>query len=159
MTSLRRLLGVSALAAISALPSLSFAQAPNSDATYQALRHVALSSEAVAVKDFVLKRDAGTFTFKSGSFCFTAPVNGKVTGAVFVGEGSFRLDPPIDVEKSALSMLTRSIEPMKEDIGQLALRFSDSTYDDVKKAASGQPGGCQAGLLNDINDVYRRKFH
>src|SRR5205823_14572919 len=102
MASLRRILGISALAAVS---SLSVAQAPNSDPTYQALRHVALSSEAVAVKDFVLKRDAGTFTFKSGSFCFTAPVNGKVTGAVFVGEGSFRLDPPLDVERSALSML------------------------------------------------------
>ena len=112
MTSLRRMLGISALASVFALSSLGFAQAPNSDSTYQALRHVALGGEVVAVKDFVLKRDAGTFTFKSGSFCFTAPVNGKVTGAVFVGEGSFRLDPPIDVERSALSMLTRSIEPM-----------------------------------------------
>ena len=110
MASLRRILGISALAAVSFLASLSFAQA-NSDPTYQALRHAALSGEAIAVKDFVLKRDAITFTLKTGSFCFTAPVNGNVTGAVFVGEGSFRLDPPIDVERSALSMLTRSLEP------------------------------------------------
>ncbi len=70
------------------------APAPNSDPTYQALRTLTLGSEAVTVTNFELKRDAGTFHLHSGTVCFVAPVNGKVTGAVFVGEGNFVLDPP-----------------------------------------------------------------
>ena len=62
---------------------------PNSDPTYQALRNVGLSGEAVSVTNFDLKRDAGTFRLHSGTFCFVAPVNGKVTGAVFSGDGVF----------------------------------------------------------------------
>src|SRR5271169_5954374 len=57
---------------------------PNSDPTYQALRNLTLSGEAVSVNNFDLKRDAGTFHLRLGTFCFTAPVQGKVTGAVFV---------------------------------------------------------------------------
>ena len=63
----------------------------NSDPTYQQLRNVGLSGEVSAANNLVLKRDAGAFTFRSGSFYFLAPVNGKVTGAVFLGDGSFSL--------------------------------------------------------------------
>ncbi len=41
----------------------------NSDPTYQALRNLTLSNEAVIVKDFVLKRDAGTFHTFTGHNC------------------------------------------------------------------------------------------
>ena len=74
------------------------APAPNSDPTYQALRNLTLSGESVSVNNLELKRDAGTFHLRSGSICFVAPVAGKVTGAVFVGDGNFVLDPP-DSEK------------------------------------------------------------
>lgn len=64
-----------------ALFSAALAQEPqraNADATYQQLRHVALSGESVSVNKFVLKREGATFTFKSGTFYLLAPVNGKV---------------------------------------------------------------------------------
>jgi hypothetical protein len=70
------------------------APAPNSDPAYQALRNLTLSGESVSVSNLELKRDAGTFHLRSGTVCFVAPVNGKVTGAVFVGNGNFVLDPP-----------------------------------------------------------------
>ena len=54
--------------------------APNSDAIYQHFRNLVLSSEAVAVKDFTLRRDAATFHLRSGTVCFVTPVQGKVTG-------------------------------------------------------------------------------
>jgi len=44
------------------------------------------TGEILAVKDVVLKRDAGTFTM-TGTITFLAPVRGKVTGAVFFGHG------------------------------------------------------------------------
>src|SRR5262249_28581028 len=68
--------------------------APNSDATYQQLRTVAVGTEAITVNNLVFKRDAGTFTLRSGKVCFLSPVGGKVTGAVFEGDGSFTLAPP-----------------------------------------------------------------
>jgi hypothetical protein len=67
---------------------------PNSDPNYVALRNITLGSEAVSVTNFDLKRDAGVFRLNSGTVCFVPPVNGKVTGAVFVGDGSFLLNPP-----------------------------------------------------------------
>src|ERR1041385_8477108 len=120
---------------------------PNSDPTYQQLRNIGLGSEAVSVKDFELKRDAATFHLHSGTVCFVTQVNGKVTGAVFVGDGNMVLDPPIPIERSSLKLLTKGDE-FVEQYEHLVLRFTDSTYDEIKKA--GTPGGsCDAGLLHD----------
>jgi hypothetical protein len=74
-------------------PAQSVAPGPNSDPTYQALRNLTLSSEAVSVNNFELTRDAGKFRLLSGTICFTPPVQGKVTGAVFMGDGNQRLIP------------------------------------------------------------------
>jgi len=126
---------------------------PNSDTTYQQLRNISLGSEAVTVKDFDLKRDAATFHLHSGTVCFVAPVNSKVTGAVFVGEGTLILDPPIPSEKSSLKLLTKSDE-FVEQYEHLVLRFTDSTYEEIRKA--GTPGGsCDAGLLHDSQNAMR----
>jgi hypothetical protein len=51
------------------------------------LHKIGLGSESVVVNNFELKRDAATFHFHRGTICFVAAVNGKVTGAVFVGDG------------------------------------------------------------------------
>lgn len=126
--------------------------APNSDPTYQQLRNVGLGSEAVAVKDFTLKRDAATFLLHSGTVCFVSPVQGKVTGAVFAGEGNMTLEPPLPVEKSTLKLLTRE-NAFNEEFQRLALRFTDGTYDEIKKAGAAANGGCDAGPLRDSQDA------
>src|SRR5574341_580892 len=134
----------------------------NSDPTYQQLRNVGLSGEVSTVNNLVLKRDAGTFTFHSGSFQFLAPVNGKVTGAVFIGNGSFTLTPPLEMEKKTLSLLTK--EPgITEGFGGAVLRFTDGTYEEIKKAAgvSAGAGGLagDSGPLNEIQTALRKKLH
>ncbi|MFZ0287131.1 MAG: hypothetical protein WAL32_18030, partial [Terriglobales bacterium] len=108
-------------------------QAPNSDPAYQQLRNIGLGSEAVSVKDFTLKRDAATFHLHSGNVCFVTTVGGKVTGAVFVGDGNMVLDPPLAIERSTLKLLTKENE-FSEKFSQLVMRFTDSTYDEIKKA-------------------------
>jgi hypothetical protein len=130
--------------------------APNSDPTYQALRNLTLGGEAVSVSNFELKREAGTFHLRSGTVCFVAPVNGKVTGAVFAGDGNFVLDPP-DSEKAMLKLLTKENE-FSENFSQLVLRFTDSTYDEIKKAGGAGTGGCDAGPLKDSQHVMRHKL-
>ena len=130
--------------------------APNSDPTYQALRNLTLSGESVSVNNLDLKRDAGTFHLRSGSICFVAPVAGKVTGAVFVGDGNFVLDPP-DSEKKMLKLLTKENE-FSENFSQMVLRFTDSTYDDLKKGGSAGASNCDAGPLRDSQHTTRHKL-
>ena len=158
MTS-RIFLAVTALLALT-LPlfaSDTSAVAPNSDPAYQQLRNLTLSGEAVSVTNFKLKRDAGTLNFYSGTVCFVTPVQGKVTGAVFVGDGTFVLDPPLESERQSLKLLTKENE-FSEKFSQAVLRFTDSTYDDIKKGGSPASGGCDAGLLKDSQNTTRHKL-
>ena len=133
------------------------APAPNSDPTYQQLRNLTLGGEAVSVSNFDLKRDAGTFHLRSGTVCFVTPVQSKVTGAVFTGDGNFVFDPPLESERKSLKLLTKE-DQFSENFSQAVLRFTDSTYDDIKKGGSPASGGCDVGLLKDSQNTTRHKF-
>jgi hypothetical protein len=130
----------------------------NSDGTYVALRNLGLGSEAVSVSNFDLKRDAGTFRLKSGTVCFASAVNGKVTGAVFTGDGIFLLVPPTDTERKSLKYLTKEDE-FNEKFERLVIRFTDATYEELKKAGTPATGGCDAGLWKDSQSASRHKLH
>jgi hypothetical protein len=147
------------LIAIAATSSLAqnAAPAPNSDPNYQALRGLGLSGEAITVNNLELKRDAGTFHLHSGTICFVAPVNGKVTGAVFIGDGNLVLDPSDASERNSLKLLTKENE-FSETFSQMVLRFTDATYDEIKKAGSPGAGGCEAGPLKDSQHTTRHKL-
>jgi hypothetical protein len=108
----------------------------NANATYQQLRGLLPGGEVITVKDLELKRDAATFTFASGSFAFYGQVNGKVTGAVFKGQGHLHITPPSAEERHNLSILNHT-EEFDEDFDQVVLRFTDSTADELHKASTG----------------------
>jgi len=131
--------------------------APNSDPIYQQLRNLTLSGEAMSVANFELKRDVGTFHLHSGTVCFVTPVQGKITGAVFSGEGHFVLDPPLQSERNSLKLLTKENE-FSESFSQAVFRFTDSTYDDFKKASRAATAGCDPSLLRDSQNTTRHKF-
>ncbi|MGO9086884.1 MAG: M1 family metallopeptidase [Candidatus Sulfotelmatobacter sp.] len=150
-----------ALAVSAFLSGITYAQnaapAAGSDPSYQALRSLTLSGEAVSVTNFELKRDAGTFHLHSGTVCFAAPVNGKVTAAVFSGDGNFVLTPPTDTEKKSLKLLTKENE-FSENFSQMVLRFTDSTYEEIKKGGTAGASGCDAGPLKDSQHTTRHKL-
>jgi peptidase M1-like protein len=155
------ILALTLLAVVAVFSGLATAQnaasGPNSDPTYQALRTLTFSGEAITVSNFDLKRDAGTFHLRSGTICFVAAVNGVVTGAVFAGDGSFVLDPPSDAERKSLKLLTKEDE-FSEKFERMVLRFTDSTYDDLKRGGGQTSGGCDAGLLKDTQGTTRHKL-
>lgn len=128
--------------------------APNSDPVYQQIRNVALGGETVAVNNLILKRDAGTFRLNSGTVCFVTPVQGKVIGAVFVGDGNLVLNPPVQSESRMLSLLTRENE-FSEKFSQLVLWFTDATYDEIKKSGTAGSANCDSGLLQDSKNALR----
>jgi hypothetical protein len=130
---------------------------PNSDPTYQQLRNIGVGSEAVSVKDFTLKRDAAIFHLHSGNVCFLSAVRGKVTGAVFVGDGNMVLDPPLGIEHSTLRLLTKENE-FSEKFGQLVMRFTDDTYEEIKKAGGVATAACDADLLRSSQNALRHNL-
>lgn len=110
--------------------------AANANAYYDQLRTLLPGGDAIAVNNLVLKRDAATFTFQSGSIAFYGEVNGKVTGAVFKGEGHFHLTPPTAEERHNLAILAHG-EEFDEDFDQVVLRFTDGTAAELRKGSRG----------------------
>jgi len=113
------------------------AQRPaNSNSYYQQLRGLLPGGEVIAVNNLELKRDAATFTFHRGEIAFYGQVNGRLTGAVFKGEGHFHLTPPTAAERHNLSIANRS-EEFDEDFDQVVMRFTDDTAAELHKASTG----------------------
>jgi carboxypeptidase family protein/peptidase M1-like protein len=140
----------------------------NTDPVYQSLRQLGHGDQDFAgpyavVNNLHLKRDAGNFTLKSGELYFITPVEGRVTAAVFIGDGEFSLTPPTDVEKHSLSIFTGE-GAITEQFSRLVLRFTDKTFDEVKSSPNATmktagPAASQArGLYRDNQDLVRKRL-
>jgi hypothetical protein len=129
---------------------------PNADPIYQQVRKPSIG-EAYSVNNVMFKKDAGTFTLSSGTICFVQPINGKVTGAVFSGSGSFSMTPPTPEEKRSISYLTHQPR-IDEEFNDLTLRFGDGTYDELKNAPgmTKANGGCSTGLLDEAYNAQKK---
>ncbi|HSW38274.1 MAG TPA: M1 family aminopeptidase [Acidobacteriota bacterium] len=101
-------------------------------AMYDALKKFELRDMA-SVTNLVLKRDRAEMSF-TGDFYFASPVNGRVTGAVFIGNGTFRATaPPLNYEKENLVRFVGT-DTVETDFRVAVLRFSDDTFDLIGKA-------------------------
>src|SRR5215831_2078160 len=128
----------------------------NNYPTYLELKNSTLS-EAVEVSNLTLTRDAGKLRLSSGTVCFLAPVAGKVTGAVFVGEGTLTLEPPLPTERASLKLLTKSAE-FVENFQHVVLRFTDDTYQEIKKSSTPSTHACDGSLLQDNLQTVRKRL-
>jgi hypothetical protein len=132
----------------------------NNDPVYVQLRQKSSSPDAfsgsvASVNNLVLKRDAATFTLKSGEIYFMSPVEGRTVGAVFIGDGEMSLTPPTDIEKRSLAIFTDG-PSLSEQFTQLVLRFTDKTFEEIKQSPNAKvsTGGAQAARARDL---YREK--
>ncbi len=126
----------------------------STDPIYAQLRAVRLDARGYSVKDFQLRRDQAVITFKEGVFYFLPAIEGRVTGGVFVGAGEFQLTPLLDIERKHLSILTGS-GTMTEQFSRMALRFTDSTYDEVMAVATQTATSNVEAAQNVLSD-YRK---
>jgi hypothetical protein len=133
---------------------------PNSNALYQQLRTLLPGGEVINVSNLELKRDAATFTFQSGSFAFYGYVNGKDTGAVFIGSGHIHITPPTKEERRNLAIFTHT-EEFDEDFDRLILRFSDQTAAELRKAATGKSEASNSFIQDaeEFHTFQRQKLH
>jgi hypothetical protein len=94
----------------------------NSDPVYRQLRDVGLG-ETFRLDNFTLTYDVGTFHFQKGTLTFLKPVEGVVTGAVFIGDGHFNLKPatPLDAHEISRRIGTEEVD---EDFTEVVFRFT-----------------------------------
>ena len=100
-------------------------QYANSDPAYRSLRAMALG-DSFAIEGFTLKRDVATFEFRRGTLTFFSPVNGRVTGAIFQGDGHFLLKPATPLERASIQRYTKQ-DQVDEDFDEVVFRFTDNT--------------------------------
>jgi hypothetical protein len=93
---------------------------------YEQVKAFTLTGGAIAAKSLTLTHDRAKMTF-DGTFYFTAPLNGRVTGAVFIGDGKFTAEiPPGEFEKDNVKRLL-GVDIIESDFKTAVLRFSDDT--------------------------------
>jgi len=155
-----RVLSVSlALLLVTCGAALDAQRAGNGNPIYQQLRGLGPGGETIPVENLELRRDAATFTFSRGSFALYTEVNGKVTGAVFKGEGHFHLKPPTAEEQHNLAIVSHK-EEFDEDFSKVVLRFTDATAAELRKASTGKsaPDESFAGEARDVHNFQRLKL-
>ena len=115
----------------------------NSDPNYVALRN-ANPGASFRVANLTLKRDNATFIFTAGQFSFLPPVLGRVVAGVFTGEGTFRLEPAISLERSYLRQVSGE-QTVDESFRSVVFWFTDYTFDEIKRQAQATDEASQAG--------------
>jgi hypothetical protein len=121
---------------IQAPTTMETAKAPNGNAVYQALRARSASGPSFRVKGLTVKRDAAEFHLNDGTVTLYSEVNGRVTGAVFQGQGVLHVEPPSAMERHQLK-LTMKNEVLNEPFTTAVLAFTDGTAEELKKASAG----------------------
>ena len=94
----------------------------NSDPVYRNLRGLGLGATFHFDK-VTIPLDAATFEFQQGTLTFLSPVNGVVTGAVFIGQGNFKLKALTSLNRQELKRRTGSSE-FEEDFTEIVFRFT-----------------------------------
>ena len=89
-------------------------------------------AQVYSVRDITLDRDVFSITLNRGTIAFTEAIDGKVTGAVFLGSGDILAIPPDSVEKRQLFRFTKSAL-LSDHFETAVFRFTDSSHDDIVK--------------------------
>jgi hypothetical protein len=94
----------------------------NSDPVYRQLRNLGLG-DSFQIDDFTLISDVATFHFEKGTLTFLSPVDGAVTGAIYIGDGHFNLKPatPLDVRELSRRIGSDNVD---EDFTEVVFRFT-----------------------------------
>jgi Peptidase family M1 domain/Carboxypeptidase regulatory-like domain len=104
----------------------------NDDPVYKQLRNIGLG-QTFRLDDFTVQMDAATFHFQKGTLTLLNPVNGVVTGAIYIGEGHLNLKPITSFDAVELKRRSGTSE-VDEDFSAVVFRF---TGGEIKKFASG----------------------
>jgi hypothetical protein len=94
----------------------------NSDPVYRKLRDIGLG-QTFRFDNYTVRLDSATFQFQKGTLTILNPVNGIVTGAIYVGEGHFNLKPLTILDGLELKRRSGAAEA-DEDFTEAVFRFT-----------------------------------
>jgi hypothetical protein len=97
----------------------------NSDPVYRSLRWVGLG-ESYRAENVTVTLDVATFHLRDGTLTFLAPVNGVITGAIFIGDGEFHLKPVTVVDSQELARRASAPE-LNEEFTEVVFRFASDS--------------------------------
>ncbi len=110
---------------------------PSGRDLYDSIKAFELGGGKIDVSNLTIKRDRVVMTF-TGSFYLSGPTDGKITGAVFIGSGTFKAEPPPnEFEKANLKRLLK-VERLSLEFSNAFFRFTDDTAAMI--GADPQPG-------------------
>lgn len=154
------ILGLAIFLAASALPALRTAQeapSPQQNAAavppqqlYQSLSALEVDPAHVYdVHDLTLRRDGVALTLTDGTLGFLQPLDGRVSGAVFIGRGRVFALPPNTAERASVLRFLK-VPLIDVEFWQAYLRFDDDTAKEIQRdlteqkiAASSDPSFVQ----------------
>jgi hypothetical protein len=109
---------------------------PNADPVYRTLRSVGMG-QTFRFDNFSLACDVATLRFEKGTLTWLQPVEGLVTGAVFVGSGHFHLKPATDLDETEIERRIGS-KVVDEDFTEIVFRFTGEEHDRFLKGLGEQ---------------------
>lgn len=128
----------------------------NSDPVYRSLRTVGLGT-TFHFDNVTLPVDTATFQFRKGTLTFLSPVNGIVTGAIFVGDGHFTLKPAALVDAQELKRRAGATQ-FEEDFTQIIFRFTGERRRFQPAMGSETEAPSEAGsALEHLKDKLRKR--
>ncbi len=122
---------------------------------YAQLRALQGSDQYAVTDNAVFKRDAATFTFSEGRLSFAAPVAGRVVAAVFIGQGTFKLDPPTAVDRHQIERFAKDVK-LEDTFREAMFFFTDTTWDELQKIAKVQSGGDASAATKLLDSTQKR---
>jgi hypothetical protein len=107
--------------------------APDAKKLYEDLRSFKLGGGSVQVENLSFQRDRARMTFVSGTIYFATPVAGRVEGAVFIGTGNFKAEPPpVKFEQENVKRRMKA-DDVESDFKVAVLRFTDDAFEVLGK--------------------------
>jgi hypothetical protein len=126
-------LSVCAWLLVGIVPRASSQQTPlDSKKLYNALKTFKLGGKRASANNLVIHVDRAELTFTSGIFYFSAAINGHIYAAVFIGDGTFRTEPPPnEFEKQNVKRLLNAPD-VASDFKTAVLCFSDGSFETIR---------------------------
>ncbi|HET9192153.1 MAG TPA: M1 family aminopeptidase [Vicinamibacterales bacterium] len=130
---------------------------PQDATAYRDLRASRPDGRTIPVKRLILERDAYRLTLESGAVHLLAPLGRDTFGAVFIGQGSYLLNPATPAERRHLQLVAGAKDVLTDRFSKLILLFTDKTAAEVLAHAPVATGAPDPAAVRAYEDYLNRQ--
>ena len=128
------------------------------DATaYRDLRASRPDGRTIPVNRLTLERDAYRIILESGAVHLLAPLGRDTFAAVFIGQGSYTLNPSTPAERRHLQLVAGAKEVLTDRFTRLILLFTDKTAAEMLAHAPAATGAPDPAAVRAYEDYLNRQ--